>query len=45
MTDVTFDFFVHVLLLLYGELVEGRIRKKKRSLSTEFWDDVLGEQD
>jgi hypothetical protein len=42
MADVSFDFFIHVLLLLYGELVEGRAQKKDRFLTDEFWEDVLG---
>ncbi|TEB19736.1 hypothetical protein FA13DRAFT_1758075 [Coprinellus micaceus] len=41
MTDVSFDFFVHVLLLLYGETIETRIARKERVLSPEFWDGVL----
>ncbi|KAH6886100.1 hypothetical protein BKA70DRAFT_1041149, partial [Coprinopsis sp. MPI-PUGE-AT-0042] len=39
MSDITFDFFIHVLFLLYGESVQERINKKKRSLPDEFWDE------
>jgi hypothetical protein len=42
MSDVTFDFFIHVLLMLYGEAVERRMKQKKRELSAEFWEEVLG---
>ncbi|KAH6902352.1 hypothetical protein BKA70DRAFT_1374595 [Coprinopsis sp. MPI-PUGE-AT-0042] len=42
MSDVTFDFFIHVLMLLYGESVDARIERKERGLPDEFWDDVLG---
>ncbi|CAL1710820.1 unnamed protein product [Somion occarium] len=37
MTDVTYDFFVHVLFLVYGELVEHRIARKDRHLADDFW--------
>ncbi|KAJ7076875.1 hypothetical protein B0H15DRAFT_925077 [Mycena belliarum] len=42
MTDVNFDFFVHVLMLIYAEAVEKRIVAKGRGLSEEFWDAVNG---
>ena len=37
MSDVTFYFFMHVLLMLYGEAVEQRMKQEKRELSPEFW--------
>ncbi|KAJ7606878.1 hypothetical protein FB45DRAFT_982898 [Roridomyces roridus] len=40
MTDVNFDFYVHVLMMLYGETVEKRVVSKKRELTDEFWDEV-----
>ncbi|KAJ6479635.1 hypothetical protein C8R45DRAFT_1054414 [Mycena sanguinolenta] len=42
MTDVNFDFFVHVLMLIYGEMVEKKIRSKGKELTEEFWDAVNG---
>ncbi|KAJ6506633.1 hypothetical protein C8R45DRAFT_1050921 [Mycena sanguinolenta] len=42
MTDVNFDFFVHVLMLIYGEMAEKRIRSKGKELTEEFWDEVNG---
>jgi hypothetical protein len=42
MSNVTFDFFIHVLFMLYGESVEKRIQWKERALPTEFWEEVLG---
>ncbi|EFI27759.1 hypothetical protein CC1G_14682 [Coprinopsis cinerea okayama7 len=41
MSDVTFDFFVHVLMLLYKESVEERIERKGESLPNDFWDTVI----
>jgi len=40
MSNVNYDFFVHVLLMLYKEMVEERIAKKDRELSDEFWEDL-----
>ena len=39
MSDVTYDFVVHVLFMLYKEQVEKRIEKKKRYLPDDFWPD------
>ncbi|KAK7001807.1 hypothetical protein R3P38DRAFT_3216115 [Favolaschia claudopus] len=40
MTDINYDFVVHVLMLLYKELVEKRMAKKNEALSAEFWEQV-----
>ncbi|KAJ7794945.1 hypothetical protein B0H14DRAFT_3093704 [Mycena olivaceomarginata] len=42
MTDVNFDFFIHVFMMLYGETVEKRVVSKNRGLTQEFWDEVNG---
>ncbi|KAJ7773848.1 hypothetical protein B0H16DRAFT_1304055 [Mycena metata] len=42
MTDVNFDFFMHVLMMIYGETVEKRVVSKSRELTQEFWDEVNG---
>ncbi|KAJ7603022.1 hypothetical protein DFH06DRAFT_1152278 [Mycena polygramma] len=42
MTDVNYDFFVHVLMMIYGETVEKKVVSKGRELSEEFWDQVNG---
>ncbi|KAJ7027432.1 hypothetical protein C8F04DRAFT_1212394 [Mycena alexandri] len=42
MTDINCDFFIHVLMLLYGEKVEKRVIAKNRQLTQEFWDEVNG---
>ncbi|KAJ7875969.1 hypothetical protein B0H13DRAFT_2236080 [Mycena leptocephala] len=42
MTDVNFDFFIHVLMLIYGETVEKRVVSKERELLAEFWAEVNG---
>lgn len=41
MFDVSYDFFVHALMLLYKEMVEAQIAKKSRDLDDEFWEAVL----
>ncbi|KAJ7128728.1 hypothetical protein C8R44DRAFT_615596 [Mycena epipterygia] len=40
MSDVNYDFSVHVLMLLYKELVDKRVAKKDQGLTEEFWDMV-----
>ncbi|KAJ6521730.1 hypothetical protein B0H19DRAFT_973852 [Mycena capillaripes] len=40
MSDINYDFSVHVLMLLYKELVDRRVEKKNEGLSEEFWDMV-----
>ncbi|KAF7372702.1 hypothetical protein MVEN_00133600 [Mycena venus] len=42
MTDVNYDFYIHVLMLVYGEMVEKKIRSKERRLTEVFWDQVNG---
>ncbi|KAM5544418.1 hypothetical protein V8D89_002078 [Ganoderma adspersum] len=37
MTDVNYDFFVHVLFLIHSEVVEERMRKDNQELDEEFW--------
>ncbi|KAK7015964.1 hypothetical protein R3P38DRAFT_3400375 [Favolaschia claudopus] len=36
MSDVNYDFFIHVVMMLYGERVNARISKKNLELSDEF---------
>ncbi|KAJ7884489.1 hypothetical protein B0H13DRAFT_2235352 [Mycena leptocephala] len=33
MTDVNYDFFIHVLMMIYGETIEKRIVSKERDLT------------
>jgi hypothetical protein len=40
MMDVNFDFFMHVLFLLFKEMTEEQIAKKEHELLDEFWDTV-----
>ncbi|KAJ7829366.1 hypothetical protein B0H14DRAFT_3088112 [Mycena olivaceomarginata] len=40
MSDVNYDFSVHVLMMLYKELVDKRAEKKNEGLDEEFWDMV-----
>ncbi|KAJ7649348.1 hypothetical protein DFH06DRAFT_996274 [Mycena polygramma] len=43
MTDINYDFYVHVLMMIYGETVEKCVVQKGRGLTQEFWDEVNGE--
>ncbi|KAJ7912590.1 hypothetical protein B0H13DRAFT_1613336 [Mycena leptocephala] len=40
MSNINYDFAVHVLMLLYKELVDKRVDKKDEGLTEEFWDMV-----
>ncbi|KAJ7448204.1 hypothetical protein B0H11DRAFT_2333518 [Mycena galericulata] len=40
MTDTNYDFAVHVLMLLYKELIEKKAEKKDEFLPEEFWEKV-----
>ncbi|KAJ7812422.1 hypothetical protein B0H13DRAFT_1666217 [Mycena leptocephala] len=40
MSNINYDFAVHVLMLLYKELVDKRVEKKDEGLTEEFWDMV-----
>ncbi|KAJ7261470.1 hypothetical protein C8J57DRAFT_1634439 [Mycena rebaudengoi] len=42
MSDTNYDFVVHVLMLLYMDLVEKRVAKKDEELTAEFWEKVEG---
>ncbi|KAJ7731729.1 hypothetical protein B0H16DRAFT_1257236, partial [Mycena metata] len=37
MSDVNYDFYVHVLMMIYAEKVEKKVVEKKLGLSEEFW--------
>ncbi|KAJ7435060.1 hypothetical protein FB451DRAFT_1062945, partial [Mycena latifolia] len=43
MSHVNYDFFVHVLMMIYGERVEEQVAKKDLGLSDEFWAEARGE--
>ncbi|KAJ6597838.1 hypothetical protein B0H10DRAFT_1959705 [Mycena sp. CBHHK59/15] len=42
MSDVNYDFFVHILLMIYGDTVEEQVAKKDLGLSDEFWAEAMG---
>ncbi|KAJ6466818.1 hypothetical protein C8R45DRAFT_1064001 [Mycena sanguinolenta] len=42
MTDVNYDFFIHAVMMIYGETVERKVISKGRWLTSEFWDRVNG---
>ncbi|KAJ6620277.1 hypothetical protein B0H10DRAFT_1946099 [Mycena sp. CBHHK59/15] len=41
MTDVNYDFFIHVLMMIYGATVEKQIVSKGRELKEEFWEEII----
>ncbi|KAJ7658995.1 hypothetical protein B0H17DRAFT_1163195 [Mycena rosella] len=43
MSDINYDFFIHVLMMLYGERVEKRVQNKDLGLSDEFWAEATGD--
>jgi hypothetical protein len=45
MSSVNYDFFVHVLMLIYSEMVAGRMESKGLELDEEFWGEVNGGRD
>ena len=38
MSDISFDLYMHVLLLLYKKVVERRIIDNEHKLPDGFWD-------
>ncbi|KAJ7312273.1 hypothetical protein DFH08DRAFT_822306 [Mycena albidolilacea] len=42
MSDVNYDFFVHVLMMIYAERVQKQVEKKDLGLSEEFWAEATG---
>ncbi|KAJ7688174.1 hypothetical protein B0H17DRAFT_938646, partial [Mycena rosella] len=42
MSDVNYDFYVHVLMMIYAERVEKRVDSKDLGLSEAFWTEATG---
>ncbi|KAJ7731336.1 hypothetical protein DFH07DRAFT_968832 [Mycena maculata] len=42
MSDVNYDFYIYVLMMIYGEMVEKRVVLKYQELTDEFCDEVNG---
>ncbi|KAJ7859830.1 hypothetical protein B0H14DRAFT_3863971 [Mycena olivaceomarginata] len=42
MSDVNYDFFIHVLMMIYAERVKKQVDTKDLGLSDEFWQRQLG---
>jgi hypothetical protein len=42
MSDVNYDFFIHVLMMIYGEGVEDKVVEKELGLSDAFWAEATG---
>ncbi|KAJ3831789.1 hypothetical protein F5878DRAFT_549107 [Lentinula raphanica] len=45
MTDVMFDFHLHVLLMLYTESTVDSIKRKEKELDDDFWEKVAEVRD
>ncbi|KAK7002137.1 hypothetical protein R3P38DRAFT_3326656 [Favolaschia claudopus] len=43
MSDVNYDFFVHVLLMIYAERVDKHVASKDLHLTEEFWAEAIGD--
>ncbi|KAJ7924632.1 hypothetical protein B0H13DRAFT_1601481 [Mycena leptocephala] len=43
MSDVNYDFFVHVLMMIYVEKVQKHVVQKNQELSAMFWVEATGE--
>ncbi|KAJ6484160.1 hypothetical protein C8R45DRAFT_1214970 [Mycena sanguinolenta] len=43
MSDVNYDFFVHVLMMIYAERVEKKVTQRQLELSDDFWVQATGE--
>ncbi|KAK6996147.1 hypothetical protein R3P38DRAFT_2655422 [Favolaschia claudopus] len=43
MSDVNYDFYVHVLLMIYAERVDKHVAGKALQLTAEFWAEATGE--
>ncbi|KAJ7473665.1 hypothetical protein B0H11DRAFT_2282525 [Mycena galericulata] len=42
MSDVNYDFFIHVLMMIYSEKVAKKVESKDLGLSDEFWVAAMG---
>ncbi|KAF7342706.1 hypothetical protein MSAN_02028500 [Mycena sanguinolenta] len=43
MSDVNYDFFVHVLMMIFAERVDKKVIQRQRELSDDFWVQATGE--
>ncbi|KAJ7930302.1 hypothetical protein B0H13DRAFT_2228304 [Mycena leptocephala] len=43
MSDVNYDFFVHVLMMIFAEKVQKQVVQKNQELSATFWAEATGE--
>ncbi|KAJ6610960.1 hypothetical protein B0H10DRAFT_2165952 [Mycena sp. CBHHK59/15] len=43
MSEVNYDFFIHILMMIYGENVADKVERKGMDLSDEFWVQAIGE--
>ncbi|KAJ7722911.1 hypothetical protein B0H14DRAFT_3623551, partial [Mycena olivaceomarginata] len=45
MSDVNYDFFIHVLMMIYAKRVKKQVDTKDLGLSDEFWAEATGKLD
>jgi hypothetical protein len=43
MSDVNYDFFIHVVMMIYAERVEQRVQQKDLALTEAFWAEATGD--
>ncbi|KAF7348953.1 hypothetical protein MVEN_01416000 [Mycena venus] len=43
MSDVNYDFFIHVVMMIYAERVDQRVQKKDLGLTEAFWAEATGD--
>jgi hypothetical protein len=43
MSDGNYDFFVHVLMMIYAEMVQKQVVQKNQELSGAFWAEATGD--
>ncbi|KAJ6528959.1 hypothetical protein B0H19DRAFT_1333647 [Mycena capillaripes] len=43
MSDMNYDIFVHVLMMIYAERVDTQVRDKGLELTDEFWQEATGD--
>jgi hypothetical protein len=43
MSDVNYDFFIHVVMMIYAEKVQQRVQQKDLGLTEAFWAEATGD--
>ncbi|KAJ7884675.1 hypothetical protein B0H13DRAFT_1628609, partial [Mycena leptocephala] len=43
MSDVNYDFFIHIVMMIYVERVQQRVQQKDLGLTEAFWAEATGD--